>query len=120
MNENYFSIYIQYIALISFGICYFSLKDKDKFIISILSFMFLILSYPYIKNPKYLMRDLGIKNKPVSIYESLSNNETEKTINDITNAYENNGYVVMVVYDVGSHWEVETFNRGLQKTYYKK
>ena len=48
MSEDYFSIYIQYVLLISFGIYYFSFKDKDKFPVTMLSFMFLILSYPYI------------------------------------------------------------------------
>ena len=48
MSEDYFSVYIQYVLLISFGIYYFSFKDKDKFLVTMLSFMFLILSYPYI------------------------------------------------------------------------
>ncbi len=48
MSEDYFSIYIQYVLLISFGIYYFSFKDKDKFLVTLFSFMFLILSYPYI------------------------------------------------------------------------
>tara|TARA_Y100001970_G_scaffold274483_1_gene374281 strand:+ start:1154 stop:1495 length:342 start_codon:yes stop_codon:yes gene_type:complete len=50
MNEDYFSIYIQWILLISFGIYYFLFKDKDKFLVTMLFFMFLILSYPYISS----------------------------------------------------------------------
>ena len=120
MSEHYFSIYIQCVLLISFGIYYFSFKDKDKFLITMLSFMFLILSYPYIKNPKYLMRDLGVKNKPVTKYKSSAEEKIEITGNDIIEAYENKGYVVMGVVDRGSHWEVQTFNRGLQKDYIRK
>ena len=48
MNDGYFSTYILWISLISFGIYYYSFKDKDKFSVRLLTIMFLILSYPYI------------------------------------------------------------------------
>jgi len=70
MSEDYFAIYLQYIVLISFGIYYFSFKDKDRFSVTMLSFMFLILSYPYIENPKYLVRDLK-SSTPIQMINSF-------------------------------------------------
>ena len=113
MSEDYFAIYLQYIALISFGIYYFSLKDKDRFLVTILSFMFLILSYPYIENPKYLKRDLNsviksFKKSSSSSSSSSSKKYYSKASVEVDYGLEHPSAASITVHDEGgNNWIVE-------------
>ena len=107
MNDSYFSTYIIWISLISFGIYYYSFKDKDRFLVAMLSFMFLILSYPYIENSKYLKKN-KTKKSSLSSSSSSSKKYYSKAMVEVDYGLEHPSAASITVHDEGgNNWIVE-------------